>query len=195
MKKFVLATNLGVILTFISCLGSSASAQPMTHSANTSMIGSANVTTSSSTKMTLSQAAQALCLVRGPGPVCITDTVTIPRLHYVTRVNDTFRFQVGVFNDSPNPITVGTLCQAPITAIFDRHYVTVRHLFCNIFGPPRTIPPHSDTPVYGPPFTTVYEAIRTTAVPSHTVALLRFTYHTTTGTQHIYWPYALHIWP
>src|SRR5215472_840418 len=117
MNKYVLATNAGVILILISCLGSSASAQPLSQSTNTSMNGPNNATTSiGSTNMTISQAVKALCLIQGPGPVCITSTITLPIISLV-QVNDTFGFQVGVFNDSPNPITVGTLCQAPITAI------------------------------------------------------------------------------
>jgi hypothetical protein len=192
MNKYVLATNVGVILILISCLVSSASAQPLTQSANTSMSGPNNATTSiGSTNMTIGQAERALCFIQGPGPVCITSTITLPIISLV-QVNDAFGFQVGVFNDSPSPITVGTLCQAPITAIFDNHYVTVYHQFCNIFGPPRIIPPHSDAVVYGPPYTQIYKAIRTT---NHTLAVLTFTYHTTTGIHHIYWPYAFSIRP
>jgi hypothetical protein len=199
MNKYVLATNIEVILILISCLGSSASAQPMTQSANTSMSGSNNTTTSSSINMTISQAAQALLNVCGPGPVCVftTTTTTTPTPGFV-RVNDTFGFKVDVFNGSPKPITVQAFCNGPLTAKFDNHYVTVKNYPCNILGLPRSIPPHTTATVYGPPFRTVYEAIRSTGLlPGYTPVVLAFTYQTPLfpGLHHIYWTYPLHIWP
>ncbi|MGC2569880.1 MAG: hypothetical protein WA364_00095 [Candidatus Nitrosopolaris sp.] len=201
MNKYVLVTNVGAILFLISCVGSSASAQPMTQSANTTMSGSTNATTSiGSTNLTISQAAQLpiFCPIRGQAPggsVCITHTVTIPRLIHVG--ND-IRFEVDVFNDSPHSITVGQGCQAPITARFNPFYVRTTTQFCNIFGLPKVIPAYTTDTVYGPPYTQIYTAIHNTnLLPNVTFAALTFTYHTigTPGIGHIFWSYPFRIWP
>jgi hypothetical protein len=60
----------------------------------------------------------------------------------------------------------------------------------------KIIPPHSDATVYGPPSGTIYQAVRTTGLlPGHTVAVVKFTYSTTSGLHSIQEPYAFHIWP
>jgi hypothetical protein len=156
------------------------------------MSGSTSTTSGNSANMTISQAAQALCPV---GQVCITNIDTLPSYISVND-NNTFGFMADVFNNSSNTITAKTICQAPITATFDNHYVNVTHTkSCLVIGT-KSIPPHTDATVYGPPIGTIYKAVRTTGLlPGHTVAVVTFTYSTTTGVQSKQQPYLLHIWP
>jgi len=179
MNKYLLVLNVGVILILFSCVGSSASAQSMAQSANTSM--------SSSTNMTISQAIQVLsCHLR----VCLTTPQTIPSF---VQVNDAIGLMVGVINNSPRTITYNDICLSPITAIFDNH-VTVQHTIrCFVIGP-MSIPPHGHGIVHGPPSGTVYRA-NSPAFPAYGV--IKFTYRIvgSTGLFSVFRPFEFNIFP
>src|SRR5215469_9716768 len=186
MNKYALATNIGVILILISCVGSSVSAQPMTQSRNTSMSGSTNTTTNSTnaqcltttgcpTNMTGSQVHQSLLRLLCPaGKVCIDHTVTRPIL---TSVGDTFTLNILVTNNSPNAIFYHDLCLSPITAVFDNHVAVQSKKGCLITDIHR-IPAGQSAWVKGPASNTVYGAVQ--AAPLGATSIITFTYHTNT---------------
>src|SRR5215831_17826353 len=129
INKYILATNVGVILILISCLGSSASAQPMTQSANTTttMSGSNNTTSSSTTgNMTATQVKNLLC---PDGQVCMTLIATHP---LIVDVGDTIVLNALVTNNSPNTIHYTGGCKSGLSTIFDSHVVVHNKIGCNL---------------------------------------------------------------
>ena len=189
MNKYVLPTNLGVILFLISCVGSYASAQPTTQSPNTMM------SASSSTNMTLSQVKQAISCPTGQvclGPIEVRgfpSPLIVP--------GDSLLISADVFNNSPKTISYNDICPSPLTAKFptvptkDKHVIVEHTVACFTIGT-FSIPPGGHATVRGPPSGIVYRVV-SPALPAYGLAI--FTYHTDSIPGKLYRAFSFDIFP
>jgi hypothetical protein len=199
MNNYLVAANFGVVLFLISCVGSFASAQPMTPSSNTSGSGSTNTAESTnlqclttvgcSTNMTISQVKQALSCPTGL--VCLGPIQIQPFPSPLPIPGDAIGLTAVVINKSSKTISYNDICQSPLTAIFDRH-VTVEHTAACFTIGTFSIPPGGNATVRGPPSGIVYRA-NSPALPAY--GLATFTYHTDSITGKVYRGFSFDIFP